>query len=253
MTGLLIRWNNISTTKTTTNILLWQCTLTKGTLCWLDSNWSSSRSSKPLKSSVTITQINYKLSPALCLDGIAADITILSLLRNMPLETSTMYLSTVRDRASKILWTSTWFSGPRCWKLGSNYFFSKDLHKVSTIEMVKSPWETYYAQGLCVYGSSRYRTFIKYLLIGSEVLQQDAKAKVIFVDHSMQHGDRQSLAQFEKAIFQQKTCVCDFERTVIHSISFRDVQSLQKALLDTKCIYDIQRLHRQKLEAHGTF
>ena len=100
-----------------------------------------------------------------------------------------------------------------------------------------------------MYGASSYRTFIKHLLlIDCDVIQQAAPSRVTFVDHSMQHGDSSSTqAQFSEVIFQQQTYVCDFECTIIHKLSFSDIQFLWDTIFDIKGISDIQKTHQTRI------
>ena len=114
--------------------------------------------------------------------------------------------------------------------------------KFQRIKWIKTPRESYYARALCVYGPSPYKSFTKQLLIDTEVLNQDQDqpTKITFVDHSMQHGSREVQSEFGKAIFQQQTYVRTYERTIIHNISFQDMHTLRKGLLDSSNVFDIQ-------------
>ena len=125
------------------------------------------------------------------------------------------------------------------------------MTKFQRLKWNKAKNEVYYACALSVYGNSRYKVFLKHLLVDSDALSSNTKGKVTFVYQSMKVGIPNVQAQYGKAIFQQQQFVQNHERTIIHNVSSVDMAFLKLKLQDVPAV---QALHQTYNSTHdGTW
>ena len=106
--------------------------------------------------------------------------------------------------------------------------------KVNWYQTPQKQWKT---RAVSLYGISTFTVFFKHLL--TDLDQAAHPDKISFVDQSMQHGNKETQAEFGKALFQHQSYLHQHEITHIRNLSKPDMQAINHLLIDTTGVTSI--------------
>ena len=126
---------------------------------------------------------------------------------------------------------------PADWSPDTDFpLVTTSIIKVNWFQNPQKQWKT---RAVSLYGISTFTVFLKHLLTDLE--QTNNPNKISFVDQSMQHGNKETQAEFGKALFQHQSYLHNHEITHIRNLSKPDMNAIKHVLTGTTGVTSIHR------------